>query len=355
MPQPLKPPRLLLRERKGRAAAWIILDQGKECATGCGAEDRTGAEEALAAYLASKHRPRGGPSDPADYSIADALIRYGEGAQGRVRAPRAIGYAISCLVPFWTGSVDSISKTTCAAYVTHRRAMGVKDGTIIRELGVLAAAVNALADDRIISRAPTVTKPSAPPPRDRFLTHEEAARLIEAAEGSPRAPHIATFIRFGLATGTRASAILALRWTPSTVGGWIDLESGLIYRRGLGERETTKRRPPLRIAADLRPYLEDAKKRTRTHLIEDAKGNPVIGVKTAFARACRVADLKGVSPHVLRHTCATWALQGGASIFEVAGVLGDTIEMIERVYGHHSPDHLRAAVDAAAGFLRPKP
>lgn len=250
--------------------------------------------------------------------------------------------------------MDSISKTSCAAYAAHRRKEKASDGTIIRELGVLAAAVNALADDRIISQAPTVTKPSAPPARDRFLTKDEARALIEAAEKNPYAQHLATFIRFGLATGTRASAILALRWTPSTVGGWIDLESGLIYRRGLGERETIKRRPPLRIAADLRPYLEAAKERTRTHLVEDMRGRPVASVKTAFARACRAANLSDVSPHVLRHTCATWALQGGASIFEVAGMLGDTVEMIERVYGHHSPDHLRAAVDAAAGFLRPK-
>lgn len=282
------------------------------------------------------------------------MIRYGEAAQDRAKAAWRIGYAIARLAAWWTGSVDSINKGSCAAYAAHRRAEKASDGTIIRELGVLAAAVNALAEDRIISRAPTVTKPTPPPPRDRWLTRDEAARLIAAAEAQPLAPHLPMFIRFGLATGTRAAALLALQWRPNTMGGWIDLEHGVIYRRGAGERETIKRRPPLRIAEALRPYLEAERERTRTHLIEDHRGRPVLSVKRSFATACREARIDGAFPHVLRHTCATWALQDGVSIFDVAGMLGDTVEMIEKVYGHHSPDHLSKAVNAAAGFLSPK-
>ena len=46
--------------------------------------------------------------------------------------------------------------------------------------------------------------------RDRWLTHEEADRLIAAA-----ASHLQALIRFALATGCRAREITGLEWRPS--------------------------------------------------------------------------------------------------------------------------------------------
>ena len=57
-------------------------------------------------------------------------------------------------------------------------------------------------------------------------------------------------------------------------------------------------------------------------------------------------EFDGVSPHVLRHTCATWLMQAGVPMWEAAGFLSMTRETLERVYGHHHPDHLREAADA---------
>ena len=50
-----------------------------------------------------------------------------------------------------------------------------------------------------------------------------------------------------------------------------------------------------------------------------------------------------VTPHTLRHTAATWLMQNGVPIWEAAGFLGMSPEMLARVYGHHHPDHLRNA------------
>ena len=51
-----------------------------------------------------------------------------------------------------------------------------------------------------------------------------------------------------------------------------------------------------------------------------------------------------VTPHVLRHTCATMLLQLGVSVYDVAGVLGASEQVVRRTYGHHAHDHLRFAV-----------
>jgi integrase len=84
----------------------------------------------------------------------------------------------------------------------------------------------------------------------------------------------------------------------------------------------------------------------RTHFVEWA-GEPIASVKTAFKHAVTLAGLTGkVSPHTLRHTAATWLMQNGVPIWEAAGFLGMSAEMIDRVYGHHHPEHLAQAARA---------
>jgi Phage integrase family len=70
-------------------------------------------------------------------------------------------------------------------------------------------------------------------------------------------------------------------------------------------------------------------------------------IKTAFAHAVSLAKLEGkVTPHTLRHTAATWLMQSGIDKWEAAGFFGMSVEMLDRVYGHHHPDHLRMAARA---------
>jgi integrase len=49
----------------------------------------------------------------------------------------------------------------------------------------------------------------------------------------------------------------------------------------------------------------------------------------------------------LRHSFATWALDAGLSIFELARYMGTSVEMIDRTYGHLA----QGAEDAARGKL----
>jgi integrase len=70
------------------------------------------------------------------------------------------------------------------------------------------------------------------------------------------------------------------------------------------------------------------------------------GTRTSWARA-------EVTPHVLRHTCATMLLQLGISVYDVAGVLGTTEDVVRRTYGHHARDHLHQAVAAFSRRVRP--
>ena len=56
----------------------------------------------------------------------------------------------------------------------------------------------------------------------------------------------------------------------------------------------------------------------------------VKSVKTGFKHAVKLAGLWGkVTPHTLQHTAATWLMQRGVPIWQAAGYLGMSAEMVD--------------------------
>jgi len=65
--------------------------------------------------------------------------------------------------------------------------------------------------------------------------------------------------------------------------------------------------------------------------------------------ALEAAGLQRRGPYALRHSFATEALHAGVSVFELARVMGTSVEMIDRTYGHlarDSFDSIRGRLDA---------
>ena len=129
---------------------------------------------------------------------------------------------------------------------------------------------------------------------------------------------------------------------------YVDLDSGIFYRRPegrAGNQQTAAPVPlPGRLLAHMRRWV--AKGLVGEHFVE-WHGAGVQSVKTGFNTAVNLAKLPGrVTPHTLRHTAATWLMQAGVNKWEAAGFLGMSVEMLDQVYGHHHPDHLRSAARA---------
>jgi integrase len=187
--------------------------------------------------------------------------------------------------------------------------------------------------------------PTKPRSRTRWLTREEVAQLLLKSRGLP---HLRRFVLVGLYTGTRSGAILKLSWVPSISSGWIDLEKGILYRSGSAERTTKKRQPPVKIPPRLLAHLKRWKRMDGDirHVVH-WNGSSVLRVKKAFNNARDRAGLdRKVVPHSLRHTAACWLMQAGVDIWEAAGFLGMTPQMVQDVYGHHHPAFMDKAANA---------
>ena len=102
-----------------------------------------------------------------------------------------------------------------------------------------------------------------------------------------------------------------MRFMPNTGGGWADTERGIMYRRGIGEAETSKRRPPIPIPRQLLAHLRRWEGNGARCVVE-VDEQRVGSVKTAWKTALAEAGIDHCTRHDLRHTAMTWAMQRGA-------------------------------------------
>jgi integrase len=107
---------------------------------------------------------------------------------------------------------------------------------------------------------------------------------------------------------------------------------------------------PARLLAHLRRWKRLGIAR---HAVVEWNGKPVASVRKSFASAAKAAGIdRHITPHICRHTAATWAMQQGAEIWDAAGYLGMSSELLERVYGHHHPDFQSDIADKMSGQNR---
>jgi integrase len=350
MPRPNTGPRLVgpkCSKGSNQPVYWIRWFEGgrkRERSTGTG--ERTAAERELQKHIERQHaaQRKTGPSRPDELTIAEALNYYLTERAPELADSKRVSYAVDALLTWWGDRVIAdVKGGTCKRYARER---GVSAGTSRRELEVLRSAIVHCFKEGYLTEIVGVTMPEKPAPKERWLTRKEAAALLRAARRQPKAKHLILFILIGLYTGARRDAILSLQWLKNTAGGHVDLEAGRINFNPAGRKQTKKRRPEIRIPKRLLRFLKAARKRSRQYVVEyeDAR---VVKLRRSFATACRAAKLgDDVTPHTLRHTCATWMAQRRVPIFEAAGFLGMTEETFDRVYAKKDPDYQHYAVTA---------
>jgi integrase len=351
-----------------RHAAWVIRDGKSKVRTGCPRADREGAEQALAEYIAKKYTvPRDRGRHPSQILVLDVLNIYLLDKAPKHSDPTITKARVMTLAAWWGDkTLAQVNGTTCREYVAYRTAQPrraakpdvtgnpprmVTAAGARRELEDLRSAINYHRTEGLCSEFVGVALPEKGDPKEDWLTRSEAARLIWAAwrarqkmgEGITDRDvgrHVARFMLVGFYTGTRHGAICSAALTPAVGRGYVDMDGGVFYRRPQGARQTKKRQPPVRLPARLLAHLRRWKRLgIAHHAVVEWNGKPIASVRKSFAAAARAAKIdRHITPHICRHTAATWAMQQGSDIWEAAGYLGMSPELLERVYGHHHPD-----------------
>ncbi|MBI1620791.1 integrase [Aquamicrobium sp. cd-1] len=267
------------------------------------------------------------------------------------RRPKELAARAKQLLAFWGDkTLDDITTRTCTEYVRERGAQFAAR----RELEDLRAACRMAIADNITRHAVTVTLPPKPKGRTKHLERDAMAKLIWAAyrkkevqRGVPTKKkatlHVARFLIAALYTGSRSSRIWQASFVKEKDRPFIDLENGVFYRLPEIEKEAAnKKSPPIRLPDRLLAHMRRWHRNGARYVVEyqGRAADP----KKAFRKLAN--DVLGdeateVVRHTMRHTAATWLMQGGVDPWEASGYLGMTREMLEKTYGHHHPNFQR--------------
>jgi integrase len=186
-----------------------------------------------------------------------------------------------------------------------------------------------------------VTKPREPRGRVRFLSDDERARLLNACKKSTN-PYLYTVVVMALSTGMRQGEIMGLTWDA------VDLNLG---RAILHETKNGERRAVAITGHALDLVIELSKvRRIGCNLLFPAKENAPhkpqkpMDLRSPWESAVKKAELHDFHFHDLRHSAASYLAMNGASLAEIAEVLGHkTLQMVKR-YAHLSEGHTARVV-----------
>ncbi|MEA2686879.1 MAG: integrase [Actinomycetota bacterium] len=215
-----------------------------------------------------------------------------------------------------------------------------------------------------VNPASSATPPRVPMPDINPPAPHELAKLFALATEAD--VDLADFILLAAATGARRSELIALRWTDLDLDGatvWIS--RGIVAGAdGLVEKDT-KTHAARRVSLDPTSVAAVAAHRARaverarvgehelderafvfSHEIDGSKPWHPDSASRGFARLCRMAGLRGVRLHDLRHYVATRLLAAGVDVRTVAGRLGHrNASTTLNVYSHFLAETDREAAN----------
>ena len=333
----------------GKRKLWYVRvnENGGRRELSTGTSDRGEAEAFLGEYLNERREnTRSGPPTAENVTIADCLADYLEECGRQQSQPKSVASRIGKLLRFWgRDTVACVSTRRCKDY---GRWSNVQDSTLRRELVILRAALNYAVQESRLDRAPYVRLPKAPAGRDRWLTRNEAARLLwecRKARSDTR-PYLTLYVRLALYTGARPGAVMGLRWPQIR---WLEGEGGVIDFNPPRAKKSNKRRARVPMAARIASMLRRAQLAHGSDIgsVINRRGVEIADIGSSFASACERAGLDDVKPHTLRHTRGTWLAQQGVDFFQISGWLGQSIATTTELYAHHHPDYMKRAREAS--------
>ncbi|CAN7262596.1 tyrosine-type recombinase/integrase [Caballeronia sp. LjRoot31] len=230
---------------------------------------------------------------------------------------------------------DEIFAALPVASKRSKEVTAVSNTTKNRYLGTMRGMLNtAVHEWEWIDKAPKLPELQTGQNRIRWITREEAQRLL----ASMRTEWMRDVTIFGFATGLRQANILGLEWS----------QVDLVKRRAWIHPDQAKARKPIGV-----PLNAEAVAAIRRQIgkhdafVFTRRGKECLKWDLEqWNRTCERAGIQKFRFHDVRHTWASWHVQGGTPLNRLMELGGwSKYEMVLR-YAHLAPDHLAPHADA---------
>src|SRR4051812_7641023 len=236
-----------------------------------------------------------------------------------------------------------------SAYIAHLRRDGKAPASVARATVAVRSLHHFLADEGLspVDAAAAVEPPRVPAGLPKALTEEEVTSLIDSVDGDdPISRRDRAVLEVLYGTGIRISELVGLSLAD------VDLDGALLraFGKGSKERIVPLGRYASRALAEWfdtgRPTLKPerwARRADSEAVFLNARGGRLTRAG-AWLIVKRHGDRVGLgdrlSPHVLRHSCATHLLDHGADIRSVQELLGHVSISTTQVYTKVSTERL---------------
>jgi integrase len=214
--------------------------------------------------------------------------------------------------------------------------------TINRYLATLSHMLNVAKKEwRLIDRNPVsdIAKKKEGRGRTRFLSDAEREKLLEVCKQSDW-PQLHTLVVLAISTGARRGELITLRWDA------IDLKAGkaIVTETKNGEARTL---PLVGKALEALRAMKLQGSAKSEYVFPNPSGFPGFfdHFDHRWSEALTAAGIEGFRFHDLRHCCASYLAANGASLLEIADVLGHkTLAMVRR-YSHLTQSHKATVIE----------
>ena len=260
------------------------------------------------------------------------------------------------LPAFQDRPLSEVTKGEVTAFIHAKLPAGYAPGTINRMLNLLKAVFSAAIEWEIpglaINPARGIRELPIGPGRERFLSSEEAGRLLAAVMASDNRM-LGPIIAFLLLTGARKREALDARWDS------VNADTGL-WTIPLSKNGQARHLPlsphvmsTLALArAVAQREMGEAAAQCCAHVFPNVlTGKPFISIYVSWHSARTKAGLVDVRVHDLRHSFASALVNQGMTLYDVKQLLGHANIATTQRYAHLSPGRLQTAVNAAGQFF----
>lgn len=310
---------------------WInaTLPNGKRIRQSSGTEHREEAHALLAKIKLDAYREAHFGIKP-ERSWQEAVIRFLSLKRGLRSFSDVQRICRNLDVYLGNLSLHQINGDVIWKIVEGEMSKGNKPATVNRYLATVRSLLRMARDEwQWIDSMPKIRLLPGEVERDRWLTHEEAQRLIRCC-----APHLAALVRFALATGCRAGEITALEWCR------VDLQRKTAWLNQT--KNGTPRGVPLNVDA-IEVLREQIGKHQRFCFTYEGQPMRADVTNTAWHTALKRSGIEDFRFHDLRHTWASWHRQAGTSCDELKDLGGwKSRSMVDR-YAKFATENLLSA------------
>lgn len=230
-------------------------------------------------------------------------------------------------------TLDAIDRDLIDRITDAKRDEGVSNATVNRVLEVLRAILRKAVNEwEWIDRAPYIRMLKEPTRRIRYLTHNEAERLIAVLP-----EHMADMVAFTLATGLRRANVTGLEWSQ------VDLTRRVAWIHPDQAKARRAISVPLNAEAVILIRKQIGK---HAKYVFSYNGHRITQTSTkTWYKGLEAAGIENFRWHDLRHTWASWHVQNGTPLFALQELGGwESPEMVQR-YAHLSAEHLAPYAD----------